>query len=65
MLNTPPECSYDCQWRQEFRDFDAQKNALRCETSHLIAQYRCGWRLKKDMLGGRPLDYEPCTFIGV
>jgi hypothetical protein len=58
----PPVCEEGCRYRQAFSGFDRQQNALRMETTHLIATDRCGWNIKPGRLGGHPLDYAPCTF---
>lgn len=61
--NKPPECALVCKWRQEYRSLTPQVNALRIELPSMVAAHRCGWRLKPNVIGGHPLDYEPCTFI--
>lgn len=57
----PPECTKECKWRQSIT-FDLQRNALRLEISYLVEKYRCGWNLRPGVMGGRPLDYEPCIY---
>lgn len=57
----PPECAEDCKWRSIF-SHDRQRNALRMELASMVDKRRCGWKLKPAALGGRPLDYESCTF---
>lgn len=58
----PPECALNCKWRQKFTGYDLQRNALRVEMASMVHEDRCGWNLKSGHLGGRPLDYGPCTF---
>lgn len=57
----PPFCSADCTYRQKFTGFDLQRNALRSELATMVDPWRCGWNLKPGCIGGRPLDYAPCT----
>ena len=59
-----PECKQVCRWRQPFRDFALQRNALRIELVSMVVVNRCGWNLLPRRLGGHPLDYAPCTFSG-
>lgn len=61
-VDDAPECKRECAYRQTFRGFDLQRNALRMETAYMISPVRCGWNLLPGRIGGRPLDYSPCTF---
>jgi hypothetical protein len=58
----PPECKKDCKYRQIYKGFALQKNALRCELASMIVPERCGWNILPGRLGGYPLDYAPCYF---
>lgn len=58
----PPTCKADCPYRQEFRGYDLQRNALRTETVSIVSKYRCGWNIKPGRIGGHPLDYEACIY---
>jgi len=58
----PPECADECCYRQRFDGFDLQRNALRTETASMVEPFRCGWNLKPGLIGGHPLDYEPCIY---
>lgn len=62
--DNPPSCKADCPYRQTFKGYDLQKNALRTETASLVQAERCGWNIKPGKLGGRPLDYEACIYTG-
>lgn len=57
-----PICSADCRYRQSFKEFGLQKNALRAEMASLINSERCGWNILPGMVGGHPLDYAPCNY---
>jgi hypothetical protein len=60
-----PGCKQGCTYLQYFTDYSLQRNALRMETAHMINPRRCGWNLLPGRIGGRPLDYSPCTFSEV
>lgn len=59
-VESTPECNRGCTYRQTFRDFALQRNALRMETAHMVNPNRCGWNLIPGRSGGYPLDYAPC-----
>lgn len=56
---TRPVCQATCKWRIK-ANFNLQRNALRIET--MVESNRCGWNIKPGVMGGHPLDYEPCFF---
>ena len=58
----PPVCEKNCKWLKRFNNFNRQSNSLRLESSHMVAETRCGWNLKPGKIGGHPLDYAPCDF---
>lgn len=60
--DAPPTCKAGCAYKQKFSSFSLQRNAIRTETTHMIAVNRCGWNLKPGVIGGSPLDYAPCVF---
>ena len=60
---TPPTCGDNCKYAQTFDGYDLQRNALRIESASMVCRVRCGWNIKPDRIGGRPLDYEPCVYV--
>ena len=58
----PPVCSRECKYRQQFKGYDLQRNALRTETVSMVHPWRCGWNLRPGHIGGHPLDYAECIF---
>ena len=57
-----PICRVDCPYLMRFNSYALQRNAIRSELAHMIHQWRCGWNIKPNRIGGHPLDYEPCIF---